>query len=115
QSEQKESIRRRMIQTATLVAISVQELRRLITHLQTARPPDLSFRWMWSIWRRRSVTHDMSQIDLLRRHYLDAITSERWTTSDWNRWTPQVRYAWTASLESAAWAHAMSFHGFHEC
>jgi hypothetical protein len=41
-----------MIQTATLVAISVQELRRLITHLQTARPPDLSFRWMWSIWRR---------------------------------------------------------------
>ena len=28
------------------------ELRRLVTHLQTARPPDLSFRWMWSIWRR---------------------------------------------------------------
>src|SRR5260370_27693311 len=54
----------------------------------------------------------MSQIDLLRRHYLDAITSERWTASDWNRWTPQVRYAWTASLESAARAHAMSFHGF---
>jgi Protein of unknown function (DUF2924) len=25
-----------------------------------------------------------------------------------------VRYAWTASLESAAWAHAMSFQ-FHEC
>jgi hypothetical protein len=41
-----------MIQTATLVAISVQELRRLITHLQTARLQDLSFRWMWSIWRR---------------------------------------------------------------
>ena len=54
-------------------------------------------------------------VDPLRRHYLDAITSERWTASDWNRWTPQVRYAWTASLESAAWAHAMSFHGFHEC
>jgi hypothetical protein len=31
-----------MIQTATLVAICVQELRRLITNLQTARPPDLN-------------------------------------------------------------------------
>jgi hypothetical protein len=63
-----------------------------------------------------TISHsDMSQIDLLRRHYLDAITSERWTASDWNRWTPQVRYAWTASLESAAWPRAMSFHGFHEC
>jgi hypothetical protein len=30
-----------MIQTATLVAISVQELRRLITHLQTATPAGL--------------------------------------------------------------------------
>ena len=43
----------------------------------------------------------MSQIDLPRRHHLDAITSERWTASDQNRWTPQVRYARTASLESA--------------
>jgi hypothetical protein len=43
----------------------------------------------------------MSQIDLPRRHHLDAITSERWTASDQNRWTPSVRYAWTASLESA--------------
>src|SRR6187551_2128988 len=43
----------------------------------------------------------MSQIDLTRRHHLDAITSERWTASDQNRWTPSVRYAWTASLESA--------------
>src|ERR1700730_13318575 len=34
QSEQKESIAGRMIHTATLMAISVQELRRLITHLQ---------------------------------------------------------------------------------
>ncbi|MGH6857644.1 MAG: hypothetical protein ACRECP_08390, partial [Methylocella sp.] len=38
QSEQKESIRRRMIQTATLVALSVQELRRFITHLQNPSP-----------------------------------------------------------------------------
>ena len=43
----------------------------------------------------------MSQIDLPRRHHLDAITSERWTASDQNRWTPSVRYARTASLESA--------------
>jgi hypothetical protein len=41
----------------------------------------------------------MSQIDLPRRHHLDAIPSERWTASDQNRWTPQVRYARTASLE----------------
>ena len=34
----------------------------------------------------------MSQIDLPRRHHLDAITSERWTASDQNRWTPSVRY-----------------------
>jgi hypothetical protein len=42
-----------MTNAATLVAISVQELRRLITHLQSMHPPDVSFRWMWSIWRRR--------------------------------------------------------------
>jgi hypothetical protein len=52
-----------MIQTATLVAISVRELRRLIAHLQTARPPDLSFRWMWSIWRRHH------QAEAKRAHY----------------------------------------------
>jgi hypothetical protein len=52
-----------MIQTATLVAISVQELRRLITHLQTARPPDLSIRWLWSIWRRHH------QAEAKRAHY----------------------------------------------
>ncbi len=46
-----------MIQTATLVAISVQELRRLITHLQTARPPDLSFRWMWLRPRQCGFAH----------------------------------------------------------
>src|ERR1700689_1344542 len=43
----------------------------------------------------------MNQIDLPRRHHLDAITSERWTASDQNRWTPSVRYDRTASLESA--------------
>ena len=47
----------------------------------------------------------MSQIDLPRRHHLDAITSERWTASDQNRWTPSVRYDRTASLESALQVH----------
>src|ERR1700674_2775140 len=50
----------------------------------------------------------MSQIDLTRRNQLDAITSERWTASVWNTWTPQVRYARTASLESAHLAAAQS-------
>ena len=50
----------------------------------------------------------MSQIDLPRRHHLDAITSERWTASDQNRWTPSVRYARTASLESAMIASGVS-------
>src|SRR3984885_5418336 len=50
----------------------------------------------------------MSQIDLPRRHHLDAITSERWTASDQNRWTPSVRYDRTASLESAAFWIAAS-------
>ena len=42
-----------MTKIVTLVAISVQELRRLVTYLQSAHPPDMSFHWMWSIWRRR--------------------------------------------------------------
>jgi hypothetical protein len=29
--------------------------------------------------------HDMVKIDLPGRHRLDAITSEPWTASDWNR------------------------------
>jgi hypothetical protein len=52
-----------MIHAATLVAISVQELRRLIAHIQTARPPDMGFRWAWSIWRRRH------QANAKRAHY----------------------------------------------
>ena len=52
-----------MIQTATLVAISVQELRRLITHLQSKRPPNMNFRWRWSYWRRRH------QAEAKRAHY----------------------------------------------
>jgi hypothetical protein len=52
-----------MIQTATLVAISVQELRRLITHFQIVHPPDMGFRWSWSIWRRRH------QAEAKRAHY----------------------------------------------
>jgi hypothetical protein len=46
-----------------LVAISVQELRRLIVHLRSRRPPDLDFRWNWSIWRR----HHQAQAQ--RAHY----------------------------------------------
>ena len=52
----------------------------------------------------------MSQIDLPRRHHLDAITSERWTASDQNRWTPSVRYDRTASLESARRAEIRHHH-----
>jgi hypothetical protein len=46
-----------------LVAISVQELRRLIVHLRSRRPPDLNFRWNWSIWRRHH------QAGAKRAHY----------------------------------------------
>jgi hypothetical protein len=46
-----------------LVAISVQELRRLIVHLRARRPPDSDFRWNWSIWRR----HHQAQAK--RAHY----------------------------------------------
>src|SRR6516225_1914908 len=52
QSEQKESIRCRVIETVMMVALSIQELRRLLAHLQKTRTPDMSFRWHWSIWRR---------------------------------------------------------------
>jgi hypothetical protein len=30
----------------------VQELRRLISHLQKRRPADMNFHWHWSFWRR---------------------------------------------------------------
>src|SRR6476620_9830599 len=60
----------------------------------------------------------MSKIDLPGRHHLDAITSERWTASDWNRWTPQLQYARAASSESAraprthiAWGRHKGAHG----
>lgn len=56
-------IRRRVAKTATIVAISVQELRRLIAHLHNARPADMSFHWAWSIWRRRH------QAQAKRAHY----------------------------------------------
>lgn len=39
-------------ETVTLGAISVQELRRLIVHLQKQHPPRMSFHWAWPIWRR---------------------------------------------------------------
>jgi len=35
-----------------LIAITVQELRRLITHLQRRHAADLNFHWAWSFWRR---------------------------------------------------------------
>jgi hypothetical protein len=37
-----------MIETALFVAISVQELRRLIAHLLAHHPVDAAFRWHWS-------------------------------------------------------------------
>jgi hypothetical protein len=63
--------------------------------------------WYW--YSRRST------VPGLGRGKQELATGTLTPVTDWNRWTPQVRYAWTASLESAAWAHAMSFHGFHEC
>ena len=59
----KRSCRRRVVETATIVAISVQELRRLIAHLHNAYPADMSFHWNWSIWRRRH------QAQAKRAHY----------------------------------------------
>lgn len=52
-----------MIEATTLVAISVQELRRLITHLLKPRRLNMSFHWTWSIWRRRH------QAEAKRAHY----------------------------------------------
>jgi len=52
-----------MIKTATLVAISVQELHKLIAYQQRRRPPDLRFHWSWSIWRR------YHQAEAKRAHY----------------------------------------------
>jgi hypothetical protein len=52
-----------MIETALFVAISVQELRRLIAHLPRSRPTDMSFHWHWSFWRR------YHQAEAKRAHY----------------------------------------------
>jgi hypothetical protein len=52
-----------MIETALFVAISVQELRRLIAHLMRPRPTDTSFHWYWSFWRRHH------QAEAKRAHY----------------------------------------------
>jgi hypothetical protein len=52
-----------MKEIVSLVAISVQELRRLIAHLQRQHPSDLGFHWHWSIWRRRH------QAEAKRAHY----------------------------------------------
>jgi hypothetical protein len=46
-----------------LVAVSVQELRRLLSHFRSSRPPDPLFLWRWSIWRR---SH---QAQAKRAHY----------------------------------------------
>jgi hypothetical protein len=52
-----------MIETAVFVAMSVQELRRLIAHLQRRRPTDMRFYWDWSFWRRHH------QAEAKRAHY----------------------------------------------
>jgi len=59
-----------MIQAATLVALSVPELRRLITLLQKRRPPDIHFHWAWSIWRRRHQARAMIAHHRKRTLYL---------------------------------------------
>ena len=51
-----------MIETVLFVAISVQELRRLMVH----RPADASFRGHWSFWRRHH------QAEAKRAHYKNA-------------------------------------------
>jgi hypothetical protein len=53
----------RMLETALLVAISVQELRMLIAHLLAHRPVDASFHWHWSFRRRHR------QAEIRRAHY----------------------------------------------
>jgi hypothetical protein len=52
-----------LIETVIFVAMSVQELRRLIAHLQRRRPPDTRFHWRWSFWRRHH------QAEAKRAHY----------------------------------------------
>jgi hypothetical protein len=52
-----------MIKAVTLVAISVQELRRLFGYLQKQHPPNMHFHWRWSIWRRHH------QAEAKRAHY----------------------------------------------
>jgi hypothetical protein len=52
-----------MIETGTFVAMSVQELRRLISHLQRRRPVNIRFHWHWSFWRRHH------QAEAKRAHY----------------------------------------------
>ncbi|MDQ6702728.1 MAG: hypothetical protein M3Z96_06310 [Pseudomonadota bacterium] len=51
-SEQKESLRRPMIEAARLVAIGVPALRKRLTHLQKQPSSAIRFPWHWSIWRR---------------------------------------------------------------
>jgi hypothetical protein len=52
-----------MIETALFVAISVQELRRLVAHLLAHCPVDANFHWHWSFWRRHH------QAEAKRAHY----------------------------------------------
>jgi hypothetical protein len=41
-----------MIEAARLVAISVPELRKLLTHLQKQHSSAIRLPWHWSVWRR---------------------------------------------------------------
>jgi hypothetical protein len=52
-----------MIETAVFVAISVQELRKLIAHLSRSRGGAMNFHWHWSFWRRHH------QAGAKRAHY----------------------------------------------
>jgi hypothetical protein len=52
-----------LIETALFVAMSVQELRRLIAHMQRRQPFAMHFHWYWSLWRRHH------QAEAKRAHY----------------------------------------------
>src|SRR5262249_10551755 len=94
QSEQKESIRSCLTATAVLIAITVQELRRLITHVQRRQLTDLNFHWAWSLWRRHH------QANAKRAHYQKR--DAKWEFKYCNCSTRQSTIAQAATLARAA-------------
>ncbi|MGO9686469.1 MAG: hypothetical protein ACLPTZ_28490 [Beijerinckiaceae bacterium] len=68
-----------MIETAVFVAVSVQELRRLVAHLQWRPPADMRFHWRWSLRRRHH------QAEAKGAHY-------RKRSAELRRAKPQLQY-----------------------